>query len=99
MRKLYAERRQATTAGLESVLGKHMRIDSRPGGMHLILRLQRRQSDRRLVARMREKGLYAEALSEWTAGGNGAMALLLGFTNIDSQSSAENLAKHILRLM
>ena len=28
MRKLYAERREATAAGLESVLGKHMRIDS-----------------------------------------------------------------------
>jgi GntR family transcriptional regulator/MocR family aminotransferase len=99
MRKLYAERRQATTAGLESVLEKHMRIDSRPGGMHLILRLQRRQSDRRLVARMREKGLYGEALTEWTAGGNGAAALLLGFTNIDSQGAAENLAKRILRLI
>jgi GntR family transcriptional regulator/MocR family aminotransferase len=99
MRKLYAERRQAATAGLESVLGKHVRIDSRPGGMHLILRLQRRQSDRRLVARMRENGLYAEALSEWTAGSKGAMALLLGFTNIDSQGAAEHLAKRILRLV
>jgi hypothetical protein len=28
MRKLYAERREATAAGLENVLGKHMRIDS-----------------------------------------------------------------------
>jgi GntR family transcriptional regulator/MocR family aminotransferase len=46
MRKLYAERREATVAGLESVLGKHMRIDSQPGGMHLILRLQGRRSDR-----------------------------------------------------
>ena len=39
MRKLYAERREATAAGLEGVLGKHMRIDPQPGGMHLILRL------------------------------------------------------------
>ena len=56
MRKLYAQRRKATAAGLESVLGKHMRIDSQPGGMHLILRLQDQQSDRLLVARMRENG-------------------------------------------
>jgi len=99
MRKLYAERRQATTAGLESVLGKYVRIDSKPGGMHLILRLQRRRSDRRLVARMREAGLYGEALTDWTLDSDGASALLLGFTNIDSQRSAENLGKCILTLV
>jgi GntR family transcriptional regulator/MocR family aminotransferase len=99
MRRLYAERRKATMAGLESVLGNHVRIDSQPGGMHLILRLQGRRSDRRLVARMQEEGLYAEALSEWVTGGEGASALLLSFTNIDSQRTAENLARRILRLM
>jgi GntR family transcriptional regulator/MocR family aminotransferase len=99
MRKLYAERREATAAGLESVLGKHMRIDSQPGGMHLILRLQGRRSDRRLVARMREEGLYGEALSDWTMGRDGASALLLNFTNIDSQGTAESLGRRILRLI
>jgi len=99
MRKLYAERREATAAGLESVLGKHMRIDSQPGGMHLILRLQGEQSDRRLVARMREEGLYGEALTDWTMTSDGASALLLSFTNIHSQSTAENLGRRILRLM
>jgi GntR family transcriptional regulator/MocR family aminotransferase len=81
MRRLYAERREATAAGLENVLGKHVRIDPQPGGMHLILRLQGRRSDRRLVARMREDGLYAEALTDWTIGNSGASALLLSFTN------------------
>jgi GntR family transcriptional regulator/MocR family aminotransferase len=71
MRKLYAERRDATAAGLESVLGKHMRIDSQPGGMHLILRPQGRALGPRLVARMREDGLYAEALTDWTVGDGG----------------------------
>jgi GntR family transcriptional regulator / MocR family aminotransferase len=99
MRKLYAERREATIAGLESVLGKHMQIDSQPGGMHLILRLQDRQSDRRLVARMREEGLYAEALSDWAMDGDGASALLLGFTNIDSERTAEALGRRILALI
>ena len=99
MRKLYAERREATVAGLERVLGKHMRIDSQPGGMHLILRLQGRRSDRRLVARMRAAGLYGEALTGWTMDGDGASALLLSFTNIDSQTSAEKLGKRILQLI
>jgi GntR family transcriptional regulator/MocR family aminotransferase len=99
MRKLYAERRGATAAGLQGVLGKYMRIDSQPGGMHLILRLQGRRSDRRLVARMREEGMYGEALSDWTVGRDGASALLLNFTNIDSQGTAESLARRILRLI
>jgi GntR family transcriptional regulator/MocR family aminotransferase len=98
MRKLYAERREATTVGLANVLGKHVRIDSPPGGMHLILRLQGRRSDRRLVARMREAGLYAEALTDWTTG-DGASALLLNFTNIDSMATAENLGKRLLKLI
>ncbi len=90
---------EATAAGLESVLGKHLRIDSQPGGMHLILRLQGRRSDRRLVARMREDGLYGEALTDWALGRDGASALLLNFTNIDSQRTAENLGKRILKLI
>jgi GntR family transcriptional regulator/MocR family aminotransferase len=99
MRKLHAQRREATTAGLESVLGKYLRIDSPPGGMHLILRFQGRRSDRRLVARMREQGLYAEALTDWTLGSEGDSALLLGFTNIDSQAAAANLGRRILKLL
>jgi len=100
MRKLYAERRQATAAGLESVLEKHVRIDSQPGGMHLILRLQNRRSDGRLVARMREEGLYAEALSDWSMGDDDvASAVLVSFTNVDSQRTAESLGKRILKLI
>jgi GntR family transcriptional regulator/MocR family aminotransferase len=99
MRKLYAVRREAAVAGLESALGKQMRIDSQPGGMHLILRLHGQRSDRRLVARMRDEGLYAEALSDWTVDRGGASALLLGFTNIDSRGTAEALGRRILKLI
>jgi GntR family transcriptional regulator/MocR family aminotransferase len=99
MRKLYAERREAAAAGLDNVLGKHIRIDSPPGGMHLILRLQGRRSDRRLVARMREEGLYAEALTDWTMNRDGDAALLVNFTNIDSQRTAENFGRRMLKLM
>ena len=95
MRRLYAERREATAAGLQNVLGSIMQIDSQPGGMHLILRLKGRRSDRRLVALMREDGLYAEALTDWAMTPDGASALLLNFTNIDSQRTAENLGRRI----
>jgi len=96
MRKLYAERREATVAGLENVLGKHIHIDAQPGGMHLILRLATRLPDRQVVARMRAEGLYAEALSDWTAADEDASALLLNFTNVATQRSAEALGKRIL---
>ncbi|HEY4199179.1 MAG TPA: PLP-dependent aminotransferase family protein [Devosiaceae bacterium] len=99
MRKLYAERRAATVAGLESALGKHVRIDSPPGGMHLILRLQGPQPDRELVRRMREAGLYAEALTDWTTGAEGPSALLLNFTNVDTQATAEALGRRIAGLL
>lgn len=99
MRKLYAERREATASGLESALGNHMRIDSQPGGMHLILRLRGRRSDRRLAARMREQGLFAEALSNWSIACEESSALLLSFINVDSQRAAEDLGKRILKMM
>ena len=98
MRRLYAERRQATVEGLESALGAHVRIDAQPGGMHLILRLPE-HPDRVLVAQMREAGLYGEALTDWSVGEEGASALLINFTNIDSKGTAEALGRRIAMLM
>lgn len=99
MRKLYAQRRNDTAEGLEAVLGKHMRVEYQPGGMHVILRLKARQSDRRLVARMLANGLYAEALTDWAIESRTAPGLLLNFTNIDSRKSAEAFARRILKLL
>ena len=67
--------------------------------MHLILRLRDQQSDRLLSARMRENDLYAEALTDWTMVVDGPAALLVNFTNIDSQRTAENLGKRMLKLL
>jgi GntR family transcriptional regulator/MocR family aminotransferase len=99
MRKLYAERRESTKVGLESVLEKHLGIDPQPGGMHLILRLKGQRSDRRLVARMHEEGLAGEALTDWTMRNDGAAAVLVNFTNIDSQRAAETLGRRMLKIM
>jgi GntR family transcriptional regulator / MocR family aminotransferase len=99
MRKLYGERREAAAKGLAKVLGKHMRIDPQPGGMHLFLRMQGRWSDSLLAARMREQGMYAQALTDLSLSDDVAPALLVSFTNVDSQSTAEKLGKRILKLM
>jgi GntR family transcriptional regulator/MocR family aminotransferase len=48
---------------------------------------------------MLEEGMYGEALTDWTMGNDGVSALLLNFTNGDSQRTAEVLGDRILRLM
>lgn len=99
MRKLYGERREATVRGLKKALGEHIRIDAQPGGMHLILRLREQQSDRALVERLQQAGIYAEALTDWNIEAETGPALLLGFANINSEDTAEKLGKRILELM
>ncbi|MDT4831838.1 HTH-type transcriptional regulatory protein GabR [compost metagenome] len=99
MRKLYGERREATVRGLKKALGKRIRIDAQPGGMHLILRLPEQQSDSALVERLHHAGIYAEALTDWSISGKADSALLLGFANIESEDVAERLGKRILELM
>lgn len=99
MRKLYSERRAFTVAGLNKVLGNRVHIDANPGGMHLILRLGNQMTDWELVERMRQDGLFAEALSEWSLLGEKPSGLLLGFANITSQASAEQLGQRILKLL
>jgi len=99
MRRLYAERRQATAEGLAAVLGARMKIEPQPGGMHLVARLAGRHADRRLAGRMREQGLYAGALSQWSTAAPEQSALLISFTNIASRRQAEELGEQILALL
>lgn len=99
MRRLYSNRRDATAAGLSAVLGSHLHIEPQPGGMHLVARMEGHQTDRPLAARMLESGLYAHALSHWSAAPDAQSGLLMSFTNIASAEQAEQLARRILQLM
>lgn len=99
MRRLYAERRQFTADGLTSVLGRQMQVEPQPGGMHLVLRMKGYHTDRALAARMRDHDMAALALSERGVLPNIPSALLLAFTNVDSQARAQQLGKHILKIM
>ncbi|WP_144629948.1 PLP-dependent aminotransferase family protein [Bordetella genomosp. 13] len=96
MRKLYGERRQAAARGLERALRPHARIEPQPGGMHLILRLRKGLSDSELAARLRERGLYAHALSDWAIEAAVEPGLLVGFTNIASEAEAHLLGRQVL---
>lgn len=101
MRRLYAQRRTLTIAGLEAVLKAHVRINSPPGGMHLLLRLQGRRSDRVLAEKMRQHGMFSRALSECLLAPRPGVApmIMLSFTNIDSRRQASELGRRILALL
>jgi len=99
MRKLYAQRRDATAEGLETALGKYMHIERQPGGMHLILRFKGRMADRPFVTRMLAEGLYAEALTDWAIEMRITPGLLLNFTNVESRKAAESLGRRLLKLL
>jgi len=101
MRRLYRERRELAAAGMDAVLGKYMQVEAQPGGMHLLLRLRGRRSDRALAERMRADGMFSRALSECvleTRPGLPPM-LMLSFTNIAAQRQAQHLGKRILALL
>jgi len=101
MRRLYAQRRTMAIAGLEGVLHSHVRIDSPPGGMHLLLRLQGRRSDRLLAEKMRQHGMFSRALSECLLAPRPGVPpmIMLSFTNVDSRRRAAELARRILPLL
>lgn len=101
MRRLYAQRRTMTIAGLEAVLHPHVQIDSPPGGMHLLLRLQGRRSDRVLAEKMRQHGMFSRALSECLLAPRAGVPpmIMLSFTNIDSRRRAADLGRRILALL
>lgn len=99
MRRLYSERRAATAAGLSAALGTRMRIEPQPGGMHLVARMEGGQRDQALAARMLEQGLYAHPLSRWSTLPDPQAGLLLGFTNIASESQAYDYGLQIRALM
>jgi GntR family transcriptional regulator/MocR family aminotransferase len=99
MRRLYAERRQIAADGLAEVLGKHFQIDPQPGGMHMVLRMKGRHTDRALALRMHQDGLGAHALSNFTVLPHAASGLLLSFTNIDTSQRARELGRRILALL
>jgi GntR family transcriptional regulator/MocR family aminotransferase len=99
MRKCYAERRQAAVAGLRDALGDRVRIDAQPGGMHLILRFEGAWPQARLITRMKDEGLYGEAMSDWMVEGDAPPAVLVSFTNIASRAVAAELGARLAKLL
>jgi len=82
MRQLYAERRRALAAALETRLGDRLRIELQAGGMHLMAWLQPGCDDEALAQRAWTEGLAPFPLSRAVIETKRPPALGLSFTNI-----------------
>jgi GntR family transcriptional regulator / MocR family aminotransferase len=85
MRQLYAERRAALTAALQTICGDAMAIEAPAGGMHLIARLPPGADDLAVVARARRRDLWPVPLSPCAVKRPIGPGLLLGFTNVPTE--------------
>ncbi|NBB09854.1 PLP-dependent aminotransferase family protein [Pseudomonas sp. SLFW] len=88
MRSLYALRRTLLMTALERRLAGRIKIDSRPGGMHLLLRLGDDLDDQTIAMSARELGLPVQPLSSAYQGAAPEKGLLVGFTNVSSPELA-----------
>jgi GntR family transcriptional regulator / MocR family aminotransferase len=85
MRQLYAERRAALAAALQTICGDAMAIEAPAGGMHLIARLPPGADDLAVVARARRRDLWPVPLSPCAVKRPIGPGLLLGFTNVPTE--------------
>lgn len=99
MRQLYAERRMVTQQVFQEVLGERVRIDLRPGGLHMLASLADHENDVMLTERAREQGLALHALSRWYIDAKPRQGLLLGFANVIDEKEARRLALKLQQAM
>jgi len=98
MRGLYAERRAALADALSDRFSDRFTIALKAGGMHLIARLDDRESDRYLVSLAETHQLAPAPLSAMAIERDAGQGLLLSFTNIPADQApavAERLARAI----
>jgi GntR family transcriptional regulator / MocR family aminotransferase len=82
MRLLYRDRRAALAEALRTAFGTRALIELEPGGMHLMMRFRRGESDGELARRARKAGLGVTALSQMAVESKVGPGLVLSFTNI-----------------
>jgi len=96
MRGLYARRRQALAEALSAVFGDGVELDLKPGGMHLIARIDNTASDVKLARLAQIAGLAVEALSPRAITHACRQGFLLGFTNV-AEGDARDLCERLER--
>jgi GntR family transcriptional regulator/MocR family aminotransferase len=98
MRQLYAVRRQVLAEALAAVFGDGIRVDLKPGGMHLIVRFAAAVPDVELARRADAAGLAGQALSSRGIAHDCGQGLLLAFTNA-AEKDAINLCRRLKRAL
>jgi GntR family transcriptional regulator/MocR family aminotransferase len=96
MRGLYAARRQALAEALSAVFGDAVKVDLKPGGMHLIARFADGVRDVAAAKRAQAAGLAVEALSSRAIAHPCGQGLLLGFTNV-AEADAKAMCRRLER--
>ena len=76
----------------QQVLGERIRIDLRPGGLHMLAQLGAHENDILLAERAREAGLAMHPLSRWYVNAKPQQGLLLGFANVVDEKDARRIA-------
>lgn len=99
MRKLYGIRREFVVDIFRQYLGDKISIEPQPGGMHLVIRLNSSDiSDVEVSNKMKEAGLFAQALSHWSSKPVHP-SLILSFTNIKTTDECKALAKRLNEIL
>ncbi len=95
MRALYAARRGYLVDALLQRFDGRLHVQSQAGGIHLLAKLTRRESDRSLAEAARADGLAIAALSQWQIRRSGYGGLLMGFANVTDPTMASTLTKRL----
>lgn len=99
MRLLYSERRLITQRVFQQVLGDRVRIDLRPGGLHMLAKLADHENDVLLAEQACVAGLSVHALSRWYIQAKPQQGLLLGFANVLDEDDAMRLAQRLKEVL
>ena len=91
MRTLYASRRDQLVRALAILEREGLFVERRQGGMHLVIRSTRAESDTATARRIQAAGIAVQALSKWCADGRGHQGLLAGFANVETPAEATRI--------
>lgn len=97
MRILYQKRREFVINALEFVFPKFFNLEITDGGMQIIAYLAKGTDDEELFRIWQDNGLLVYPLSRWYNGKNKKFGLVIGFTNIQSETEAINAFQSVYK--
>ena len=89
MRQLYTERRAAFVAALSSECGEWLKVDPQAAGLYIVARLLAHGDDEKISKHLLSQKLAAQPLSRFSIDFCPYPALLLGFTNIPTDTATK----------